>query len=329
MKFPGLVDLQVNGFGGIDFNSPMLRTDEVEEACRLLYAEGVVAFLPTLVTNDFEVIESLARTILAADDSLGATILGLHLEGPFISPHPEARGAHTATWICAPDINRIRRMQNIFQNKIKLLTFSPEWHGSAKFIEEVCGLGIRVAIGHTMATPEEITQAADAGATLSTHLGNGIPTLLPRHPNPIWSQLAEDRLWVSLIGDGFHLSRDIFQTIIKVKRKKAFLVSDSTKFAGMKPGKYQSLIGGDVVLTAEGKLSMAENENLMAGSAMSLRMMIESLTRNGWLNFKEAWKLGSIRPWRYLGERGCPESVDVFVPKASARRPEGENIVLR
>ncbi|MDR3196466.1 MAG: hypothetical protein LBU34_01240 [Planctomycetaceae bacterium] len=316
MKLPGLVDLQVNGFAGIDFNSPTLQTEEVEEACRLLYAEGVVGFLPTLVTNDFEVIESLARTILAADDSSGAAILGLHLEGPFISPVSGARGAHNVKWICAPDIERIRRIQNIFQNKIKLLTFSPDWQGSAKFVEEVCKLGIRVAIGHTTATQEEIISAADAGATLSTHLGNGIPELLARHPNPIWAQLAEDRLWVSLIGDGFHLSRDIFQTIIKVKRNKVFLVSDSTMFAGMKPGRYQSTIGGDVLLTAEGRLSMAENENLMAGSAMSLRMMIESLVRNGWLNFEEAWELGSIRPRRYLGERGWSEPADISVPES-------------
>ncbi|MDR1270493.1 MAG: hypothetical protein LBK82_13305 [Planctomycetaceae bacterium] len=310
-----MVDLQVNGFAGIDFNSLTLQTEEVEEVCRLLYAEGVVAFLPTLVTNDFEVIESLARTILAANNSSGATILGLHLEGPFISPVAGARGAHELQWICAPDIDRIRHIQNISQNKIKLLTFSPEWQGSAKFVEEVCGLGIRVAIGHTMATQKEITQATDAGATLSTHLGNGIPERLARHPNPIWAQLAEDRLWVSLIGDGFHLSRDIFQTIINVKREKAFLVSDSTMFAGMKPDCYRSLIGGDVILTAEGRLSMAENENLMAGSAMSLRRMIESLVRNGWLNFEEAWELGSVRPWRYLGESGLPELVDIAVLK--------------
>ncbi|MDR2117508.1 MAG: hypothetical protein LBP87_14120 [Planctomycetaceae bacterium] len=316
MKLPGLIDLQVNGFSGIDFNSPTLQTKEVEEVCRLLYAEGVVGFLPTLVTNDFEVIESLARTILAANDSSGAKILGLHLEGPFISSFSGARGAHDVKWICAPDINRIRRLQNIFKNKIKLLTFSPDWQGSAKFVEEVCDLGIYVAIGHTMATQEEITLATNAGATLSTHLGNGIPALLERHPNPIWAQLAEDRLWVSLIGDGFHLSRDIFQTIIKVKRNKVFLVSDSTMFAGMTAGRYQSSIGGDVILTAEGRLSMAKNENLMAGSAMSLRKMIETLIGNGWLNFEEAWELGSIRPWRYLGKRGWSEPVEIPVPES-------------
>lgn len=316
MKLPGLVDLQVNGFAGIDFNNPALQTEEVEEVCRLLYAEGVVGFLPTLVTNDFDVIESLARTIFAANNSSGAMILGLHLEGPFISSLPGARGAHDVKWICAPNFNRICYLQNIFRNKIKLLTFSPDWQDSAKFVEGVCGLGIRVAIGHTMATQEEITQATNAGATLSTHLGNGIPNQLSRHPNPIWAQLAEDRLWASLIGDGFHLSRDIFQTIIKVKRNKAFLVSDSTMFAGMKSGQYQSSIGGDVILTAEGRLSMAGNENLMAGSAMSIRMMIESLVRNNWLNFEEAWELGSIRPWRYLGGRGWSEQVEISVPES-------------
>ncbi|MDR0338288.1 MAG: hypothetical protein LBI18_14525 [Planctomycetaceae bacterium] len=315
MKISGLVDLQVNGFAGIDFNSPTLQTEEVEEVCRLLYAEGVVAFLPTLVTNDFDMIESLIQTILAAHHAAGATILGFHLEGPFISPAPGARGAHNPQWICAPNINWIRRLQHSFPNKIKLLTLAPEWNNTTTFVKELCDIGIRVAIGHTMATQEEITLATNAGASLSTHLGNGIPEQLPRHPNPIWAQLAENRLWVSLIGDGFHLSRDIFQTILNIKHEKAFLVSDSTMFAGMKPGRYQSLIGGDVILTADAKLVMAENEKLMAGSAMSLRKIIESLVQNGWLNFENAWELGSIRPWRYLGENGSPELVEVAAQK--------------
>lgn len=312
---PGLVDLQVNGFAGVDFNRETLRPEGVAEVARLLREQGVVAFLPTLITNDPVVVERLITIIFSLEGSPeGAAIPGVHLEGPFISPQAGARGAHPAEWVWAPDFDWVRRMHDLSGGRIKLLTFSPEWDGSARFVESVCALGIRVAIGHTLADRAQIAEAVEAGATLSTHLGNGIPAMLARHPNPIWSQLAEDRLWASLIGDGFHLPREVFETFLKTKGEKAFLVSDSTEFAGMRPGRYQSPIGGDVVLTPEGKLHLAENEALMAGSAMSLRQMIDTLSRQGWLSFDQAWELGSIRPWRYLGETRPLETVEVILP---------------
>lgn len=299
---PGLVDLQVNGFGGIDFNDPSLQIEDVQRACLLLKKEYVVGFLPTLVSNELETIEDLADTILSADDSEGAKILGLHLEGPFISPQEGARGAHCPEWITKPDFDWVRRLHDRTDGRIRILTCSPEWKNSIRFIESVCRLGIRVAIGHTVATHEQIVEAVQAGATLSTHLGNGLPAMLPRHPNPLWSQLSEDRLWASLIGDGFHLPPEVFKTILKVKSNRAFLVSDSTQFAGMKPGRYRTLIGGDVILAESGRLYMNTSEQLLAGSAMSLHRMIESLVKSGQMEFSEAWKLGSIRPWQYLEE---------------------------
>lgn len=299
---PGLVDLQVNGHKGVDFNRSSLCKEEVEQVCSELYTEGVVGFLPTLITNEFSEIEKLARIILSADGSPGAKILGLHLEGPFISPQPGARGAHPVQWVQAPDFDWVRKMHDLSGGRIRILTFSPEWEDSAEFVENVCNLGIRVAIGHTLADSQQISDAVAAGASLATHLGNGIPPNLPRHPNPIWSQLAEDRLWISLIGDGFHLPEEVFRVFLKVKGKKTLLVSDSTEFAGRPPGRYQSLIGGDVVLSERGKLHLAEDENLMAGSAMSLRRIIDSIVQRGWLDFESAWELGSVRPWEYLGE---------------------------
>jgi len=306
---PGLIDLQVNGFGGVDFNDPSLCAGDVQRVCSLLKAEDVVGFLPTLVTNDFDLMETLATTILSADSSAGADILGLHLEGPFISPQDGARGAHNARWVRQPDFDWIRRLHDLTDGRIRILTCSPEWENSARFIEDVCRLGIRVALGHTLATHEQILEAVDAGASLATHLGNGIPAMLPRHPNPLWSQLSEDRLWASLIGDSFHLPAEVFKTMLKVKGEQALLVSDSTQFAGMKPGRYQTLIGGDVVLTDSGRLSMQENDRLLAGSAMSLRQMIDKMVSSGQMNFLDAWQLGSVRPWQYLGATDTPPTI--------------------
>lgn len=319
LTLPGLVDLQVNGFDGVDFNRLPLAAEDVRRVCRLLGDEGAVAFLPTLITNDLAVLQTLAQTILDAADSLpadfsGARIPGLHLEGPFISPRNGARGAHPEHWVRRPDLDWLRRLHDTTQGRIRIMTLSPEWDGAAPFIEAACAMGIRVAIGHTLADRRQIADAVQAGATLSTHLGNGIPALLPRHPNPIWSQLAEDRLWASLIGDGFHLPREVFDVFRAVKGDKALLVSDSTEFAGLKPGRYESLIGGQVVLTPEGCLHMAEDEVLLAGSAMSLRTMIDTLARRGWMDFESAWQLGSVRPWSYLGETEPLRTVDVVPP---------------
>lgn len=321
---PGLIDLQVNGFRGVDFNDPSLRAEDVERVCRFLKMEGVVGFLPTLVANADDRVEVLAKTILSVNDSPGAEILGLHLEGPFISPEDGARGAHARKWIRKPDFDWIRRLHDLTTGRIRLLTCSPEWPDSARFIESVCRLGIRVAIGHTLASHEQIIEAVDAGASLSTHLGNGLPAMLPRHPNPLWSQLSEDRLWASLIGDAFHLPPEVFQTILKVKKNRAFLISDSTQFAGMRPGRYRTFIGGDVVLTDDSRLYMHEDENLLAGSAMSLRQMIDAISSTCRMSFLDAWELGSARPWEYLGEARPLPTIEFTSPeplRAGRRKP--------
>lgn len=309
---PGLIDLQVNGFGGVDFNDSLLKPNDVEKICQLLRSEMVIGFLPTLITNDYESIEKQAKTILSVSNSGGAEILGLHLEGPFISPQDGARGAHPIQWIRKPDFDWVRKLYDLADGRIRILTCSPEWPGSARFIESVCRLGIRVAIGHTIASHEQIMEAVDAGATLSTHLGNGLPGVLPRHPNPLWSQLSEDRLWASLIGDGFHLPDEVFRTILKVKRQHAFLVSDCTQFSGMQPGRYKTLIGGDVMLTNSRRLCMQNNEHLLAGSAMSLRQMIDIIVTVGQMSFQDAWELGSVRPWQYLGETSPLQTIKMI-----------------
>lgn len=308
---PGLVDLQMNGFAGVDFNRETLTERDVIHVCRRLREHDVVAFLPTLITNDPERTANLAETIFRALPVEGAKILGIHLEGPFLSPKPGACGAHPLKWIRPPDLDWVKRLQDRCQGMIRLLTLSPEWPGSIELIEKlVHEMGIRVAIGHTMAAPEHITEAVNAGATLSTHLGNGIPAFLARHPNPIWSQLAEPKLWASVIGDGFHLSREVFEVFQKVKENNLFLVSDSTEFAGMPPGKYHAHIGGDVVLRPDGKLHLANDATLLAGSAMSMKQIIEKIVRHDWLTFEQAWELGSTRPWTYLGETCELEKVE-------------------
>jgi len=156
------------------------------------------------------------------------------------------------------------------------------------------------AIGHTAANSAQIRMAVNDGARLSTHLGNGSPPLLPRHPNYLWDQLADDRLWASVIADGFHLPDSFLKIVFRVKGNKAILISDSTKFAGMKPGKFQSPIGGNVVLSSEGRLCMEENPRLLAGSAKTLPECISYLLSKSLSPLSNAWDMASVNPARLV-----------------------------
>ena len=305
-QWSGLADWQVNGFKGVDFNSPGLTVEQVQTASEALAAEGISFYMPTIITGYIGTIERLIIVITQAAKSQAtnaARIVGLHLEGPFISPLGGARGAHPKQHVRAPDVCLLERWQELAGGKIRLLTLSPEWPDCDQMIKLACELGMRVAIGHTMATTEQIDAAVAAGSSLSTHLGNGIPALLPRHPNPIWDQLAQPELWASVIADGFHLPQSVFDVFRRAKDSRLFLVSDCTKFAGMSPGTYKSPIGGEVVLTAEGRLHLLENPLLLAGSALSLRQIVEKTVENGWLSPEEAWNLAAVRPWEFLGEQ--------------------------
>lgn len=311
-RMPGLADWQVNGYKGVDFNRPDLTSKEVTKACDSLMQEGVTAFFPTLITNHPDEISRLIRTIVAADDSIGATIAGIHLEGPFISDQEGARGAHPVQYATAPRWDWMQRWMEESEGRIKLITLAPEWEGSSDFISQCVEAGVKVSIGHTLATEEQIAIAVAAGATLSTHLGNGSPVMIKRHPNPIWEQLSQEKLWISAIGDGFHLPEQVIRVFSKVKGKKMFWVSDSTALAGELPGEYATHIGGRVVLTPEGKLHLAENSDLLAGAAMSMRQMIENVWKKDWFTFDEAWRMGSEYPWSFLGQT-CPEGDEVEV----------------
>lgn len=187
-------------------------------------------------------------------------------------------------------------MAHAAKAKIKILTLSPEWPGSLDFIKKCADSGVTVAIGHTAATPEQIKVAVSAGAKLSTHLGNGAHLMMRRHPNYIWEQLAQDNLWASRIADGFHLPPSVLKVIFKVKKEMAILVSDAVYLSGLPPGTYNTHIGGEVVLTSQGKLHLADNPNLLAGSVKMLKSGIENLVQEGICGFPDAWNAASILP---------------------------------
>lgn len=301
---PGWVDLQVNGFKGIDFNEPELTREEVVALTKTLWKEGVTSYFPTLITNSDEQISKTLQIILRTCHQyplVNETIQGIHLEGPFLSKEDGPRGAHPPEYIKAPDWDLFKQWQTQAEGKIKLITLSPEWDEAPSFIERCVKSGTRVAIGHTSANAEQIEKAVIAGATLSTHLGNATHLKLPRHKNYIIDQLATESLWASFIADGFHLPKPILKLFLKIKKEQAIIVSDSTKFAGLPPGKYITHIGGKVELDDKGKLFIQGHPKMLAGSAQSLKWCIEHLVRSQLVPLGTALQMASLQPLKIVG----------------------------
>jgi len=296
---PGLLDLQINGFSGVDFNTfPIIENDFIK-VIESLSKEGVLSFFPTVITNSDENIINLLRNIdeLCLQNALiDSYVSGIHLEGPFISPVKEASGAHSKDYIKAPDWELFQAFQEASGNRIKIITISPEWDNSVDFIAKCTAHNIIVSIGHTVASNAQINAAVNAGATMSTHLGNGAPLSLHRNSNIIFDQLANNKLTPSIIADGFHLPDNFLKIVLGVKKENVILVSDSTMFAGMETGIYDSHIGGEVKLEEGGRLSVNKNQNLLAGSAVSLLDCINKLISSDILSLSDAWLLASKKP---------------------------------
>jgi len=243
---PGFCDLQVNGFAGVDFNDPATAPEDVARAAAAMEATGVTSFLPTLISSDLVGFAACAKRVLSS----GAPgILGLHMEGPYIASDEGPRGAHDPAAMTAASPDDFARRQDAADGMIRLVTLAPEVPGVLDLIDRLVGSGVRVAIGHTAASPETIVEAVRRGATLSTHLGNAAHLMLPRHPNYIWEQLAQDELWTCLIADGFHLPDQVLKVVMKVKGERAMLVRAAMPGGQVSVGS-GTLLGDGLVLTA-------------------------------------------------------------------------------
>lgn len=302
---PGLTDLQINGCHGIDFNSDSLNVTSIISVTRkLVEQEGVTSYFPTITTDSVDkmaFILQLIREACEQDELCGGVIAGIHLEGPFISPVDGPRGAHVKKYVQAPNWELFRFLMEQSGGRVRLITLSPEWPRSTEFIRKCINEGVLVALGHMDANVDQIHQAVQAGASLSTHLGNGCHPVLPRHPNVLWVQLAEDDLWTSLIADGFHLPESFIRVALKIKQSKTFMVSDAVHFTGMPPGIYQSHNRIEVVKTEEGRLQLKDTPELLAGSAQTLLWGIRHLCKSGICSLSDAWDMASVKPATYAG----------------------------
>jgi N-acetylglucosamine-6-phosphate deacetylase len=301
---PGFIDLQVNGFAGVDYNDPGVSHEAIARSIRTMFETGVTRFFPTLITGSEERIVGALRNLVAAKSSFAAerrpeaqAIAGIHVEGPHLSPEDGPRGAHPLEHIRPPDSEEFKRWQEAAQGEIRLVTVSPEWQESPAYIRTLVRGGVVASVGHTKANTAQIQAAVAAGATMSTHLGNAAHPILPKTQNYIWDQLAEDRLIASFIADGIHLPAGFLKASLRAKGlERAVLVTDAVMPAMCEPGRY-SLGQVEVELRANGSVVIIGTERL-AGSALRMDRAIGNCVRLAGVSLHEALTMVTVNAAR-------------------------------
>jgi N-acetylglucosamine-6-phosphate deacetylase len=275
IKIKGLVDLQVNGYKGVHFSDISLTRDDFIKACRGVFEAGTTAFLPTMITSPKEVYEHNLPIMAAVlqEAEFRGKLLGFHIEGPFISAQKGTRGAHDEQWISKPDVDYLRQLIDWSDGRVKLLTIASEPDGAEELARYAVSRGITVSLGHQMASEADLARMVRVGAVSLTHLGNGVPAMLPRHENPIWAGLGNDDLIAMIITDGHHLPASILKTFIRTKGpERCVVVSDAVSLAGLRAGQYE-LLGHQVVLEEKGRLNDLTTGYLAGSSATMLQCM--------------------------------------------------------
>jgi N-acetylglucosamine-6-phosphate deacetylase len=298
----GWIDIQINGLAGVDFGDPTITAQQFLGVARRLWSEGVTHFLPTLITGPLDRMgAALARlTEFAELPEIAPSVLGFHLEGPWLSPEDGPRGAHPKDCCRNPDWDDFRRLQDSARGMVKMVTLAPELPGAVSVIEKLTASGVKVAIGHTAADRSAILAAIDAGASLATHLGNAAHEMLHRHRNYVYDLLGDDRVSASLIVDGHHLPPWVVKSFVRAKGlERTILVSDAVALAGMPVGVYDAGYRKFEV-RADGYIGVF-GEPRMAGSGLILRKGVENLARFAGVNLEESLMTVTCNPAKWLG----------------------------
>lgn len=302
---PGFFDIQINGYGGTWFSSETLTVDQVVTVTQSLVDKGIARFFPTLITASFEALMhgfSVLREASESNALVASSVAGYHLEGPYISAADGPRGAHPVQHVRPADWAEFSKLQMASGNRIRLVTLAAEAENAADFIGRCRDNGIVVSLGHMAANSQQIQNAVRAGAQLSTHFGNGAHGNLPRHPNYLWDQLAEDRLWASVIADGWHLPDAVLKCVLKCKTvARTILTCDVSGFAGCEPGRYDD---GDlaVEVLTDGRLVIADQRQFLAGSAATTGDCIAAMMNSCGTSLTDTIRMATVNPGQLLGE---------------------------
>ena len=297
-------DLQVNGYGGVDFNQDDLTADDLSKACKALRADGVAGILATVITESMEkMCRRLARLVelCTADRQCAEMIRGLHIEGPFLSAEPGYRGAHPPEVMGPADVDQVKRLLEAGSGWVKVVTLAPERDPGAKATRLLARQGVVVSAGHTDASRDQLAESIDQGLSMFTHLGNGCPMTMHRHDNIIQRALSfADRLWLCFIADGAHVPFFALRNYLELAGiDRCIVTTDAVAPAGLGPGRY-TLSRWDLTI-GEDLVARAPDGSHLVGSAINFPRVIENLTGPVGLTATQAQTLISRNPRKALG----------------------------
>lgn len=300
----GYIDLQVNGFAGLDFNGDSLDAQEMHNACLRLREDGAVGFLPTVITSDLPSMCARLRRLVefSRSDDLGREmILGLHIEGPFISKEPGYVGAHPPEAVRPAHLDELKQLLDAADGLTRIVTLAPEHDVELRMTRYLADQGIVVSAGHCNPTLEQLQTAIDAGLSMFTHLGNACANLVPKHDNIIQSALSQsDRLWLSFIADGAHVPFPALRNYLRAAGlERCVVVSDAMSATGLGPGRYP--VGDQTVYVGEDCIPRADEGSHLVGSATPVSKMRENLRTHLNLSADQVRQLTLLGPRQILG----------------------------
>jgi N-acetylglucosamine-6-phosphate deacetylase len=300
---PGLVDLQVNGYAGVDFQQPEVEVADFEHAARTLAGDGCAVFFATLITDAWEALLAKLRSLRRAREQsplLADTVGGWHIEGPFLSSEPGYHGAHDPGLMCDPTAEHIQALRQAADRDRVLLTLAPERAGSVEAIRFARTYGMTVSLGHTNASSEQLAAAVAAGASGFTHFGNAVPQMLSRYDNILWRALDGLDVTLGLIPDGHHVSPMLMRLVHRlVPSDRIYFTTDAMAAAGAPPGRYplgrlELEVGADGVVRMPGQTQFAGSGlRPIDGVRRAAAMLGKS--------WREVWDCFSTVPARFVG----------------------------
>ncbi|CRG52116.1 N-acetylglucosamine-6-phosphate deacetylase [Yersinia wautersii] len=300
----GLCDLQINGFAGIDFNdSDNLNAASLDRALEAMLATGVTTCLPTLISAD---IDTLAKRFAVLDNAVNNSFLGrlmipgYHLEGPFLNPAEGYCGCHPSQMMRSPDTGLILELEAGLSRPILLITYAPELDLDGSFTHQLSQKGKLLSIGHSAAQLADVQRVAQFGASMSTHLGNGLPHQLHKLDNPIFAQLSNDALMAGFIADGVHISPHVLKVLLRAKGiERSILVTDAVSAAAQKYAGFYAFAGMQVERTEDGTVRVPGSDYL-AGSSLTMDTAVRNVVAWAEVSFEQAITMSSDNPRRLL-----------------------------
>lgn len=292
LAIPGFVDLQVMGFGGVDFTTASAQ--EWRDAESQLASTGVTSYLANIISNDFTVVEralEVAEQVSSQDQSSRALLKGVHLEGPFLSQ--EKAGIHSKDFLRSPDLKVAQNW--IDSGSVTFMTVAPELPGAIDLIASLTEQGVVVSLGHSNGTAEEAGAGFDAGATAVTHIFNAMSGITARQPGLAGMAILRESVWIQLILDLLHVDRVLAQLLIKILPNRIVLVTDCLPVTGTSTSRF-NLSGTEVELVDGIAVSQT---GVLAGSVLTMDQALRNAVDCG-MDEIAAINATSLNPLRLL-----------------------------